>query len=133
MRPSRSVAASAQARRAPAQETCACRSAHPCICEAQIYRVCTAIDDTHETKRERRRLPPPLRTTTRRSARPAPHRHRVLLVEDDLESREALKEYLRLEGLQVAAADDGEAALATLRAGFAPCVILLDMHMPGVD
>jgi CheY-like chemotaxis protein len=57
----------------------------------------------------------------------------VLLVEDDLESREALKEYLRLEGAQVAAADDGEAALVTLRSGFEPCVILLDMHMPGVD
>ncbi len=62
-----------------------------------------------------------------------PHRHSVLLVEDDLESREALKEYLRLEGIRVAAADDGEAALDTLRTGFAPCLILLDMNMPGVN
>ncbi len=63
----------------------------------------------------------------------ARHRHSVLLVEDDLESREGLKEYLRLEGIRVAAADDGETALDTLRAGFAPCLILLDMNMPGVN
>jgi CheY-like chemotaxis protein len=62
-----------------------------------------------------------------------PHCHSVLVVEDDLDSREAMKEYLRLEGFRVAAADDGEAALSTLRAGFAPCVILLDVHMPGLD
>lgn len=64
---------------------------------------------------------------------PAPHRHSVLLVEDDLDSREALKEYLRLEGFRVAAADDGESALGTLRGGFVPCVILLDMNIPRVD
>jgi len=69
----------------------------------------------------------------RATGRSASHRHSVLLVEDDLESREALKEYLRLEGVQVAAADDGGAALDTLRSGFAPCVILLDMNMPGVN
>ena len=63
----------------------------------------------------------------------ATHCHSVLVVEDDLDSREAMKEYLRLEGFRVAAADDGEAALSTLRAGFAPCVILLDVHMPGVN
>jgi CheY-like chemotaxis protein len=61
------------------------------------------------------------------------HRHSVLVVEDDLDSREAMKEYLRLAGYRVAAADDGEAALQTLRAGFLPCVILLDVHMPGID
>ena len=61
------------------------------------------------------------------------HCHSVLVVEDDLDSREAMKEYLRLEGFRVAAADDGEAALGTLRSGFAPCVILLDVHMPGLN
>lgn len=61
------------------------------------------------------------------------HHHSILVVEDDLDSREALKEYLRLEGYRVAAAGDGEAALNTLRSGFEPCVILLDMNMPGLN
>jgi CheY-like chemotaxis protein len=92
------------------------------------------METTPESKpRSRTRSVSAVVRAPRAAGRLARHRHSVLLVEDDLESREALKEYLRLEGISVAAADDGEAALETLRAGFTPCVILLDMNMPGVN
>jgi CheY-like chemotaxis protein len=56
--------------------------------------------------------------------------HRVLIVEDDQDCREAVGMVLESEGYQVAYAADGQAALHELRQGFDPCVILLDMMMP---
>ncbi|HEV7732763.1 MAG TPA: response regulator [Candidatus Binatia bacterium] len=61
------------------------------------------------------------------------HRHRILLVEDHDDLRMAVAEMLRLEGYEVAEASDGQEALCELRAGPSPCVVLLDLHMPGVD
>ena len=63
----------------------------------------------------------------------AGHRHTVLLVEDDVEAREPLEELLRLEGLEVQIAGDGAEAHERLRGGARPCVILLDLRMPGMD
>jgi len=54
----------------------------------------------------------------------------ILLVEDDLDVREALAETLRDEGYGVAVAADGEQALSYLRAGGRPGLILLDLMMP---
>src|SRR4051812_7430638 len=47
--------------------------------------------------------------------------------------REALELTLRLEGYGVATAREGQQALDRLRDGLDPCVILLDLSMPGKD
>ena len=58
----------------------------------------------------------------------------TLLVVDDHEiTREGLAAVLRREGCQVAVAADGAKALALLRGGPAPDLILLDMMMPVLD
>jgi CheY-like chemotaxis protein len=63
----------------------------------------------------------------------ANHRHRVLLIEDDVQARELLEEFLRLEGAEVVSAGDGAEAHAHLRGGARPCLIVLDLGMPGMD
>jgi CheY-like chemotaxis protein len=57
----------------------------------------------------------------------------VLIVEDDGDLRGALAECLRLEGYCVAEASDGAGALACLRDGARPALILLDLIMPRMD
>ena len=54
----------------------------------------------------------------------------ILLVEDDLDVREALAETLRDEGYVVDATADGLEALQYLQAGHQPGLILLDLMMP---
>ena len=65
------------------------------------------------------------------STRPLPHR--VLLVDDDADERDAIACFLELEGAEVAVAGDGEEALNALRADPLRCLILLDLEMPGID
>jgi CheY-like chemotaxis protein len=61
-------------------------------------------------------------------------RHKVLVVEDDTEIREALVELLEDQGCDVVEAANGERALAYLRSTDAlPCLILLDLMMPVMD
>lgn len=57
----------------------------------------------------------------------------VLIIEDDPDSREVITEILRSEGHDPVAVANGREALNTLRAGFRPCLIILDMMMPGMD
>jgi CheY-like chemotaxis protein len=57
----------------------------------------------------------------------------VLVVEDDDAIRELLKELLEEAGFRVIRAANGLEALASLRAGRAPRVILLDLAMPVMD
>jgi CheY-like chemotaxis protein len=56
----------------------------------------------------------------------------VLVVEDEVESRDTLRELLELEGYTVETAANGKAALAVLDA-IDPCVVLLDLFMPVMD
>ena len=56
----------------------------------------------------------------------------VLVVEDEAESRETLRELLELEGYKVETASDGKAALQLLET-IDPCVVLLDLFMPVMD
>ncbi len=58
---------------------------------------------------------------------------RVLIVDDDIAIRHALRLLLEDEGLVVAEAADGRAALANLRAASDPYVVLLDPMMPHLD
>ncbi|HTV18000.1 MAG TPA: response regulator [Polyangiaceae bacterium] len=57
----------------------------------------------------------------------------VLVVEDEPDIREMMVALLESRGYAVAAAADGADALAQLRAGRAPCLILLDLMMPVMD
>lgn len=56
--------------------------------------------------------------------------HTVLIVDDDYDLRETLRDVLQDEGYTVATAEDGLAALEYLQRNSAPCMILLDWMMP---
>lgn len=57
----------------------------------------------------------------------------VLVVDDDRDIRGTLGQVLEEEGYETAVAADGREALRLLREGLRPCVILLDLTMPGMD
>lgn len=57
----------------------------------------------------------------------------VLVVDDDEDLLNVLRDVIEEEGYRVLTASDGEAALDLLRAGEEPCMILLDLKMPGMD
>ena len=58
---------------------------------------------------------------------------RMLVVDDDVAIRHALRLLLEDEGLAVAEVADGRAALAILRAASDPYVVLLDQMVPHLD
>jgi len=57
----------------------------------------------------------------------------VLVVEDDVDVRTALQLVLQHAAFPVVSAEHGADALAKLRAGLRPCLILLDSRMPVMD
>jgi len=62
------------------------------------------------------------------------HRHRVLVVEDDPQSAEALRALLSAQGMETVIAADGEQALAHLqRHADDVCLVLLDLMLPKMD
>lgn len=62
------------------------------------------------------------------------HLSRILVVEDHLDSRELLVDYLSDQGFVVDTAGNGDEALQVLRrAGPPPDLILLDLTMPVMD
>jgi CheY-like chemotaxis protein len=59
---------------------------------------------------------------------------RILLVEDDVDVRDAVAETLADAGYEVSTASNGQAALEILRSGTTlPGLILLDLMMPVMD
>lgn len=57
---------------------------------------------------------------------------KILLVDDDTSLLAVLGDFLEGEGYDVLRAGSGEEALAKLRAGARPALIILDMMMPGI-
>ena len=57
----------------------------------------------------------------------------VLVVEDDVDVRDALTVSLAIDGYEAVGAANGHEALALLRAGLNADVILLDLSMPVMD
>lgn len=57
---------------------------------------------------------------------------RALVVDDDEDSREALKGLLELDGYDVRSAPNGPVALK-IAPTFAPDIVILDIHMPKMD
>jgi signal transduction histidine kinase/ActR/RegA family two-component response regulator len=82
------------------------------------------------------RLPRATGVTQPPRAREAPRarvrRRRVLIVDDNADSGESLRDLLRLDGHDVAVTRDGPAALATLD-HFAAEIVLLDVGLPRMD
>jgi CheY-like chemotaxis protein len=59
--------------------------------------------------------------------------HTVLLVEDEEDLRESMREALELNGYAVVAAEDGQAALDELDRIDHVCLVLLDLLMPRMN
>lgn len=59
--------------------------------------------------------------------------HTVLVVEDEEDLREMIREALELNGYAVATAQDGHQALAQLARIQQPCLVLIDLLMPGMN
>ena len=59
--------------------------------------------------------------------------HRILLVEDDEDIAGAMTDLLEGEGYPVTHVSDGEEALHALHQGLNPCLIVLDLFMPGMS
>lgn len=59
--------------------------------------------------------------------------HSVLVVDDETRVRDLYVEALSERGHRVDVARDGVDALARLRAGTVPCVVLSDVRMPRMD
>jgi two-component system chemotaxis response regulator CheY len=57
----------------------------------------------------------------------------IMVVDDDVAIREILQAIFEIEGYRVVMASDGAQALQQLRSGVRPCLILLDLRMPGMD
>jgi CheY-like chemotaxis protein len=61
-------------------------------------------------------------------------KHTLLLVEDEEDLRELMCDALEREGYSVVAASDGEEALKALaKIEGPPCLVLLDLLMPGMN
>jgi CheY-like chemotaxis protein len=58
---------------------------------------------------------------------------RVLVVEDDVDAREAMTAFLQGEGYDAVGAANGQEALGHLRTSPIFCVILLDLGTPDMD
>lgn len=69
---------------------------------------------------------PPVKTQT------AQPRFRVLLVEDNDDAREATAELLRIEGIDVVEARDGDEMFTALTT-FKPDIVIMDLGLPGRD
>jgi DNA-binding response OmpR family regulator len=57
----------------------------------------------------------------------------VFIVEDDLDTREMLEQFLLMQGFEVETASNGKVALDRLNGGVRASVILLDLMMPVMD
>ena len=55
----------------------------------------------------------------------------ILIVDDDEATRGLIEQRLRHQGFPTASAESSRAALGMLREGTKPCLILLDVMMPG--
>ena len=59
--------------------------------------------------------------------------HTVLIVEDEEDLRELMSDALQLRGYKVVTAEEGTDALRKIEDIGRPCVILLDLLMPGMN
>lgn len=58
-----------------------------------------------------------------------PHTN-IVVIEDDTDLRETMKDLLEMEGFSVLAAENGKAGMELIERSGKPCLILLDLMMP---
>lgn len=58
---------------------------------------------------------------------------KVLVVEDDADMRRLLAEVVASANVEAEQAADGETAIHKIESGYRPDLVLLDLHLPGVD
>ena len=56
--------------------------------------------------------------------------HHIVVIEDDNDLRETLKDLLEMEGFRVVTASNGREGLHQIEQNGRPCLILLDLMMP---
>ena len=61
------------------------------------------------------------------------HRHSVLIIDDDLDILDAFSVTLTVADVVTHSASSGREAIELLEQGLRPCVIFLDIRMPGLD
>jgi CheY-like chemotaxis protein len=61
------------------------------------------------------------------------HKHRILVVDDDVGIRALFSDVLRRIGARVTAASDGSDAVRRVQDGLRPCLVLADVLMPRLD
>ncbi|HTA89896.1 MAG TPA: response regulator [Polyangiaceae bacterium] len=59
--------------------------------------------------------------------------HTVLIVEDEEDLREMMREALEMKGYRVVTAEEGQEALAKIDSIDQLCLVLLDLLMPGMN
>jgi len=57
----------------------------------------------------------------------------VLVVDDDADFLDVMRQVIEEENFRVLIASNGEEALRILESGETPCLIILDLKMPGMD
>ncbi len=62
-----------------------------------------------------------------------PHRHSVLVIDDDTDILDAFTLSLTLADVIAHAVSSGREAINLLERGLRPCALLLDIRMPGMD
>lgn len=58
---------------------------------------------------------------------------KVLIVEDDADMRALLTDVVASANAEAEQASDGETAIQKIEGGYQPDLVLLDLHLPGVD
>ncbi len=58
---------------------------------------------------------------------------KVLIIEDNKDMREVLLNFLALPNVETEPAKDGETAIRKIESGYEPDLVLLDLHLPGMD
>ena len=84
-------------------------------------------------QRQRRTLVDMQTAPVDRQAQETDECQRILVVDDDDALREIYADSLAGSGYDVRSANDGAAALRLLETGRTPCLMFLDLRMPGMD
>jgi DNA-binding response OmpR family regulator len=58
---------------------------------------------------------------------------KVLIVEDDDDMRRLLTEVIASANAEAEQASDGETVVSKIESGYKPDLVLLDLHLPGID
>lgn len=59
--------------------------------------------------------------------------HHIVVIEDDTDLRETMKDLLEIKGFSVATASNGREGLELIERNGKPCLILLDLMMPEMN